>query len=269
MPSTIDGVSTSGKCVALRLAVGSGAAAYLSGNLYSRFDSDHHAVILLTTSASAGTQYSVAARVWCDRSDEAKFHWTKLEIVSSSRVTNPIVFSVNAKGTSYPLSRPFSALSQPVDWPDYDTAFAQRIKDAGIRYIRMDHLMENITKSGSTYDFTDCDKKLAYIVSMGAEPIVCLSYMPSWLRVRTDQDMRSAPSSFTSWKDLVYQMVRRYNVTKGYHIKYWEVWNEPNSPWWYYPADPRTDQGPASDRCRPSGERVRGQAVGRHGYRPG
>jgi hypothetical protein len=104
----------------------------------------------------------------------------------------------------------------------------------------MDHFLEGLDES---YNFTTVDAKVEYLLSTGAEPIFCLSYMPPFLRCRTDVDMRAAPANFSAWGDFVERVVRHLNHEKNYSVRYFEVWNEPNSPSWYCPADPRTDQG--------------------------
>ena len=76
------------------------------------------------------------------------------------------------------------------------------------------------------YHFDKLDRAVAAVRAIGAEPYMCLGYMPQALAPGTSGI--DPPESYAEWRDLVYQTVKHYNVDHGPPIKYWEVWNEPN-----------------------------------------
>lgn len=118
--------------------------------------------------------------------------------------------------------------------PDYSSETAARFKEIGIKWFRMDNVLTSSLKQAEDgsyiYDWEDLDKRVNFINEIGAEPILCLSYMPKVLDAVPNPDRHSAPRDYKAWEELVYQAVKRYKE-KGKPIKYWEVWNEANSGW--------------------------------------
>jgi xylan 1,4-beta-xylosidase len=59
----------------------------------------------------------------------------------------------------------------------------------------------------------------------GAKPLMSIDIKPRILYPTIDQEQVD-PTSYAEWDQLIYEMVRHYNVEKKYGIKYWEVFNE-------------------------------------------
>jgi hypothetical protein len=74
-------------------------------------------------------------------------------------------------------------------------------------------------------------------IQAGGDGIICLSGIPKWLastdsREKVYEDalpdyQASPPKNYERWADLVEEVVRHFNVEKGFDL-YYEIWNEPN-----------------------------------------
>lgn len=103
------------------------------------------------------------------------------------------------------------------------------------QFIRIDHLFDYYDVlqpvSGSdgqfTYQWSELDRIVDAIIATGAQPFICLSYLPSELAPNTAY---GAPSDWQTWEELIYQTVYHFNIERKLDIRYWEVWNEPNLP---------------------------------------
>ena len=126
---------------------------------------------------------------------------------------------------------------------DYNPATAAKLKEAGVRWFRMDNVLTNALKAGAdgklVYDWTDFDRRVDFIRACGAEPIMCLSYMPQALDAVPNNERRSVPKDYAAWENLCYEAAKR-SLDRGARVPYWEVWNETNSGW--------LDPGPGADR---------------------
>lgn len=77
------------------------------------------------------------------------------------------------------------------------------------------------------YHWDTLDKAVDTILETGAKPLLSICIKPRVLYPVIDQD-KVDPSSYTEWEELIYQMVKHYNVQKKAGIRYWEVFNEPD-----------------------------------------
>ncbi|GAG22249.1 unnamed protein product, partial [marine sediment metagenome] len=66
--------------------------------------------------------------------------------------------------------------------------------------------------------------------SAGITPILAFHNTPNWMSRDGTRD--SPPKDFEAWGKLVSEVVRHVNVEKNYGVKYFEVWNEPDLPFW-------------------------------------
>jgi hypothetical protein len=82
-------------------------------------------------------------------------------------------------------------------------------------------------------DYSNLDETVSRIKSMGKEVFMRIGWeMPMDL---ADQECAALgkywtcpPENYEEWEELVYQIVKHYNVDNNYNIKYWVVWNEPD-----------------------------------------
>jgi len=106
---------------------------------------------------------------------------------------------------------------------------AQLLKEAGVAMVRMDFLWEDIEPQQDAFDFAQYD----YIVDVFAEHNIrilgIMGYSASWAGTQWN----APPTDFSDFTDFVSHVVARYKDT----IKYWEIWNEPDSRTYWDPQD--------------------------------
>lgn len=103
----------------------------------------------------------------------------------------------------------------------------------------------------SIYDWKIVDSIFDTYVQRGMKPLAQMGFMPEALSIRPQpyrhhwqpgQDYKKIftgwtypPKDYSKWGELIYQWVKhcvdRYG-TKEVETWYWELWNEPNSPYW-------------------------------------
>lgn len=85
----------------------------------------------------------------------------------------------------------------------------------------------NVYPDHNTYDWTRLDKAVETIIETGAKPLMCICIKPKVLYPVINQQI-TRPTSWSEWEDLIFRMVRHYNVEHQYGIEYWEIFNEPD-----------------------------------------
>lgn len=103
--------------------------------------------------------------------------------------------------------------------------------EAGIRWIRMDFLWADIEPQKGRFDFDKYDHILDILEEHGLKVMVTLEYNPSW----RDADWNAAPVV----EDYVYYARKTVRHFKD-RVKYWEIWNEPDSVKYWTPQDDMT-----------------------------
>jgi glycosyl hydrolase family 39 (putative alpha-L-iduronidase) len=246
IPEMIDGKPTAGEPVGLRLSVGDLAEIHVGGHLQERCDNDHPGMALLSDGTGSQKIAVVAVRAWpgSGGEGEVKLNEAVLCLIDRKRVREPFKIRVDAARALGPMPRVFSGLSQGGGMCDYEPATAKKLREAGVRWFRMDNVLTNVLKAPKgggppEEDWTDFDRRVDFINAAGAEPILCLSYMPQPLDQVANNDRHSVPRDFKLWEDLCFKAARRA-IDRGKRVKYWEVWNETNSGW--------LDPGPGKDR---------------------
>jgi hypothetical protein len=114
---------------------------------------------------------------------------------------------------------------------------AQALGPALVRLDNIYNFYHIVTRSDSgeiTYNWAEFDKVIDSIKAMGKEPFICLSYMPEVFSASGTSRVQP-PADFTAWGALVHATVLHLNVERGLHIRYFEVWNEPNQ-WDFWQA---------------------------------
>jgi len=237
VPDTIGGEPTKDKPVALLWNAGDGGEIYVDGKIYTRYDNDHPACVVLTECAKPGDRAFVAVRVFMgpdDAEHETDLGQCEFKILDAKRVREPFVIKVDASRRLGELPRVFSGLSQGCCMADYEDATAAKLREIGIRWFRMDNVLTWVVKKdekGATYyDWSDFDKRLDFMKKIGCEPIFCISYMPEPFDAVPDPNRHSYPKDWGAWEKLVYDAVK-HAKERGTPVKYWEVWNESNAGW--------------------------------------
>lgn len=105
----------------------------------------------------------------------------------------------------------------------------QLIKTAGIKFVRMDFIWGDIEPRRGRFDFDKYD----YIVDLCAKNNIrilgVLSYSVGWAA----KNWNNPPDKFAYFTNYCKKVVSRYKN----RVKYWEIWNEPDSPTYWYPQD--------------------------------
>jgi hypothetical protein len=99
--------------------------------------------------------------------------------------------------------------------------------------VRIDGSLQNASTGPDQLDLGPLLAKVAEVRSIGAEPLVLLSYMPRWLgqpRAGTTGDpTRYGPYDLDAWQQLITQVVRTLATAPEPAYRF-EVWNEPDIP---------------------------------------
>ena len=76
-----------------------------------------------------------------------------------------------------------------------------------------------------TYDWTRFDIQMGKIYADGAEAIMTNCFTPPWLSV--DGTKEGMPKNWTQYEQVIKDVVAHCKA-KGWNVRLWEVWNEPN-----------------------------------------
>lgn len=96
-------------------------------------------------------------------------------------------------------------------------------------------------KGNAVYSFFNVDQSYDYMLSLGIQPIVELSFMPELLASHANETIFhykggiSPPKSYTKWANLIKAFITHLIDRYGFReISQWdfEVWNEPNCDFW-------------------------------------
>lgn len=127
---------------------------------------------------------------------------------------------------------------------DVREQLAHAVRECGFQSLRQHGLFHD-----DMYVWCERDKPLAfpyvdanydYYLSLGIRPFVELSFLPRWLAsddktVFTVKCPACPPSDLAAWRRLVHETVRHVVARYGLdEVRSWnfEVWNEPNIPFW-------------------------------------
>lgn len=237
IPSTVSGEDVRGKPIGLQINSDCGGEIYVNGGLQGRYDNDHAGMALLTKSATPGQCVPVLVRAFRDVSDQnrkQKLGESRLVLVTRERAVERTVIRFDVRSTDGRIAGNPIGLSQGAGLPDYSDQIAQRFRDVGIRWFRMDNIFTNAVKRSASgrlvYDWSDLDRRLEFMQKVGCEFIACVSYMPEALEAFPNPDRHARPRSYAEWEELCYQSAK-HAIETGRRIPYWEVWNEANSGW--------------------------------------
>jgi xylan 1,4-beta-xylosidase len=135
---------------------------------------------------------------------------------------------------------------------DWQAQLAETKKEIGFEMIRMHGLLhddmgvyQEDSRGNPSYNFQYIDKLFDFLLSIGIRPFVELSFMPSaladWAHAGENtifwwKGIIKPPKSYERWGALVTGLTR--HVTERYgtaEVKQWyfEVWNEPNLPFFW------------------------------------
>lgn len=128
----------------------------------------------------------------------------------------------------------FHAFSQGGEEPtDMLHPVKEELTELNPKLIRIDHIFDYygiVSKSdnGLSYDFSKLDRSVDTIRSVGATPLLVLSYMPP--SITASGNVIDAPTDWRNWEDVVRRTIEHYSGKNFRNIDgmYYEVWNEPD-----------------------------------------
>ena len=103
------------------------------------------------------------------------------------------------------------------------TLLFNRVKEAGIGWIRCDFNWYAIEQSQDNYQFATHDAIVAEADARGIQIFATLSHTPQW--ATSGVQPYGVPNDPADWYDFVYTVVSRYKNS----VKHWGMWNEPDS----------------------------------------
>lgn len=235
IPEKIDEQSVKGLPVAMFVSTSEGGEIYVDGKLQARYDNDHPGAALLSKHAVPGEVHTLAIRVFGPVMGEREvvFEQAELKIIPFEKANKPCLIRINPRNIQGILPRPLAGISQGGGMADYEPDTALALKDLKPLWFRMDNVLTSVVREENgklVYDWTDFDRRIDFIFQTGAEPIICLSYMPIPFDAIPDPDRHSAPKDYTLWEDLCYKAAK-HCIERGKRVRYWEVWNEANAGW--------------------------------------
>lgn len=145
---------------------------------------------------------------------------------------NPILSHTGHKvtRTTGPSTPPFGV--EATGWSPANAApLASGVAAAGARWTRVNQLRWSVVQSteGSSYDWTSYDAIMAAPTAKGLTPIVIIGDTPKW--AAADPNLPAgpiAPEHLTEFARFVRTAAQRYG-SPPYNVKYWELFNEPDS----------------------------------------
>lgn len=129
---------------------------------------------------------------------------------------------------------------------DWRAQVSKARQDIGFRKVRFHGIFDDDFGAGGTSidpapSYVNVDSLADFLVSEGMSAVVELGFMPSWLASsnRTKMNYRanvSPPTNYSAWgltvRQLAEHLVQRFGVDEIATNWPFEVWNEPNAPFW-------------------------------------
>ena len=234
IPEVIGKEPARGKTVGLQINCGDGGEVFVENELRARFDNDHPALVIVADAAEPGAQVRVAVQVYGKVQGGDKFDQANWVIVDSKRAAGIVDVMIDPSRTLGPTPNGIVGLSQGGGMADYEDATAEKLKEGGFKWFRMDNVFTQVLKKGKAgeliYDWSDFDKRVDFIHKIGAEPILAVSYMPQILDAVPNNERQSAPRDYSAWEELCFQAAQ-HSLARDKRIPFWEVWNEVNTGW--------------------------------------
>ncbi len=122
-----------------------------------------------------------------------------------------------------------------------------QVRDAGIKWIRIDINWVDIESVPGQFNFTELDRVVNYAAQNALSIFATIAYTPGW--ANGNQGANYPADHTPHWQSFVSRVVNRYKN----HIRYWGIWNEPNMPEFFaLPKDAFVNRV-----FRPAGEAIR------------
>jgi len=234
IPETVGKEPVTGKAVGLQINCGDGGEVWFDGEIQARFDNDHPGLVIVSDHAAPGAPVHVAVQVYGKVQGGDKFDQAQWTIVDAKRASGVLALSVDTAQPAGRVPDGIIGLSQGGGMADYNDDTAKKLKAGGFKWFRMDNVFTGVLKKNKegeiVQNWSDFDKRIDFIHSSGADPIMAVSYMPQVLDAVPNNERQSAPRDYKVWEDLCFEAARR-SLERDRRVPFWEVWNEVNTGW--------------------------------------
>jgi polysaccharide biosynthesis protein PslG len=104
-----------------------------------------------------------------------------------------------------------------------DNTVLQKVRTAGIKWVRSDVLWSGVEYQKGSYDWSQVDRVIDYAYSNGLSMLFTISYTPGW--ANNNKGIIYPPDNVNDWINFVTLTINRYKSK----VKHWSIWNEPNA----------------------------------------
>ena len=155
-------------------------------------------------------------------------------------IFSPVLAKIGEKGKDLNMESPFGVL-EFLNWnhawnnykysrkEDFEIALSL-MKEAGIAWVRMDFLWEEIEPQEGKFEFEKYDKIVDLLSDNKIHVLGILNYSAPWA---ASAGWNSAPKDNQLFVNYSVKVIEHYKNK----IKHWEVWNEPDSPNYWVKQD--------------------------------
>jgi hypothetical protein len=116
-----------------------------------------------------------------------------------------------------------SILPYGINVHQVDNDVLQKVVDAGIKWVRTGAYWSAVEISKGSFDWTQVDRVVNYADSHDLSILFVIAYTPGW--ANSNKGFNYPPDNVSDWENFVRITVDRYKNK----VKYWNIWNEPNS----------------------------------------
>lgn len=117
------------------------------------------------------------------------------------------------------------------------TWMAQKLKEAGVSWLRYQLFWHHIEAKKGTFDFSRYDRVVEIMGAAGIGLVGVLAYGNPWASSKTKDDPYFPPDDPADFARYAKATVQHY---KG-RITRWEIWNEPNAGYRFWKTEPHGD----------------------------
>lgn len=116
-----------------------------------------------------------------------------------------------------------SILPYGINVHQVDNDVLQKVVDAGIKWVRTGANWSTVEITKGSFDWTQVDRVVNYADSHDLSILFVIAYTPGW--ANRDKGINYPPDNVSDWENFVRITINRYKNK----VKYWNIWNEPNS----------------------------------------
>lgn len=164
--------------------------------------------------------------------DDITFHKNTAALAQDEVATGPITLTIPQADVK---ARPMPQTLGGVDWALVNWSGGQLMNDRArknldalqtplVRFWALCPALKVSTGKGE-WDWDRFDEQMQIVKDIGAEAVMVCNFTPKWLS--RDGTRHGLPTDMEAYEAMIQQLAQHCK-DKGYPVKYWEVWNEPD-----------------------------------------